>query len=860
MCGTKPTDRQILPQNVRPTNYKVTLEPDLEKYTFKGSVGIDLDVKQESKSISVNVLDLKIHSASVAGQEPKEITYDKDAQSATFHFNQDFAEGSKVTLDIDFTGELNDKLCGFYRSVHKDENGKERVVATTQMEPTDCRRAFPCFDEPSLKATFDITLVAPKELTALSNMDVKEEKILESGKKATSFNRSPVMSTYLVAFIVGELSYVESNYFRVPVRVYATPGMEERCKFSAELGARTLEFFEKKFDVPYPLPKMDMVGIHDFSAGAMENWGLVTYRVVDLLFDEQSDGASTKQRVAEVVQHELAHQWFGNLVTMEWWDGLWLNEGFATWMSWYSCNAFYPDWKVWETYVGDNLQSSLALDGLRSSHPVQVPVQRADEINQIFDAISYSKGSSIVKMVSKYLGEETFIKGISLYLKRHAYGNTKTEDLWNALSEVSGKDVVSVMDVWTRKVGYPVVSVTEKDAHNITVKQNRFLTTGDVKPEEDTTLYPLTLGLKTSKGVEDIVMTEREMELKVAEDDFYKLNAEQSGIYRVLYPTERVKKLSAAGVEGKLSVEDRVGLVADSAALSTSGYQKTSDLLTLISQWKSEKESNVWSEMLSRLGVIRSTWKFESEEVKEALKKFERSLAVPMAKQLGYTFASEEPLLQKQLKARVFSSAVKTEDPEFVKVADELFAKYIGGDSKAIDPNLRGAVFGRAGESANEETFEKLVAIYKSPKASAEGLAAIQSLARNKNVELKKKALKYALDGTVRSQDIFYVLQGCAVDPEGVEILWEWFSERWDDILASYPPSLGMLSSIILISSGGFNTQAQLDTFTKFFASKDTRGYDKAIGISTDRIQSRISWLQRDRENVKQWLSANGYL
>jgi aminopeptidase 2 len=829
-----------------------------------------VQVVEPCKSITINILDVKFHSVglmhSLSGvlttEEAIATTHDKDAQSVRFDFGSELPAGAKAKLKIAFTGDLNDKLSGFYRSVHTDDKGVKRVVATTQMEATDCRRAFPCFDEPALKATFDITLVTEKHLTALSNMDVKEEKFLDNGKKSTSFNTSPVMSTYLVAFIVGELSYVESNYFRVPVRVYATPGMEDRCKFSAELGARTLEFFEKKFDVPYPLPKMDMVGIHDFSAGAMENWGLVTYRVVDLLFDEENDNAHTKKRVAEVVQHELAHQWFGNLVTMDWWDSLWLNEGFATWMSWYSCNAFYPDWKVWETYVGDNLQSCLGLDSLRSSHPVQVPVQRADQINQIFDAISYSKGSCIVKMAANYLGEETFIKGISRYLKRHQYGNATTEDLWKALSEESGKDVNSVMSIWTSQVGFPVLTVTEK-GREINVRQNRYLTTGDVKPEEDHTLYPVSLGLKTkaAKVDDSLTMNTREKTVVLPDgSDFYKLNAEQAGVYRVLYPPERVIKLSQAGVDGLLSVEDRVGLVADSSSLSTSGYQKTSSFMELISQWKGEKEPNVWSEILTRLGGIKAAWRFESEHVNDALKKFQRELVVPKAKELGWTFSIEENLLLQQLKGDLFASAVNAEDPEFVKEALNLFKKYADGDEKAIHPNLKSAVFGAAGKYGDEKTWEKLVSVYTSPKSSADGLTALSSVGRSDNMELKKKSIRLALDGTVRSQDIFYVIGGFNSGVEGINMVWNWLKDNWDEIVAKFPPTMNLLSNIIGLSSQGLSTRAQLEDFNIFFADKDTKGFDKIVSISRDRMTSRISWVERDAKDLEDWLEKRSYL
>lgn len=592
-------------------------------------------------------------------------------------------------------------MAGFYRSSYKDKDGKTGYMATTQMEPTDARRAFPCFDEPALKAQFTITLVADKHMTCLSNMDVASEDEVDSAigggkKKAVTFNKTPAMSTYLLAFIVGELNYIETKEFRVPVRVYATPASDiEHGRFSLDLAARTLEFYEKKFASEFPLPKMDMVAIPDFSAGAMENWGLVTYRVVDLLFDQQKSGASTKQRVAEVVQHELAHQWFGNLVTMDFWDGLWLNEGFATWMSWYSCNAFYPEWKVWEGYVTDNLQSALSLDSLRSSHPIEVPVKRADEINQIFDAISYSKGSCVLRMISKYLGEETFMEGIRQYLKKHAYGNTQTSDLWSALSDASGKPVEKVMDIWTKNVGFPVVTVTEDEkAGSIHVKQNRFIRTADVKPEEDKVLYPVFLGLRTQDGVdEELTLNDREGNYKVKDLNFFKLNADHSGIYRTSYTPERLQKLGEAAKKGLLSVEDRAGMIADAGTLAAAGYQKTSGVLSLLQGFNTDSEFVVWDEMLTRIASIRAAWIFEDEKVKDSIKKYQLDLASQKAHQLGWEFKDSDGHIEQQFKSLLFGNAALAGDEKIIKAAFEMIGKVKNGDKSAIHPNIRGSVY-----------------------------------------------------------------------------------------------------------------------------------------------------------------------
>lgn len=632
---------------------------------------VSLDVKEDTTSIVLNTLELEIHEttirsgSTVVSSDPK-LEYDEKLQRTSISLDQKIPAGSKAQLVQKFKGTLNDKLVGFYRSSYTDPaSGNTKYLAVSQMEPTDARRSFPCFDEPSLKATFDVTLIAEKHLTCLSNMDVASEKEAESRtgsgmKKAVIFNRSPLMSTYLVAFVVGELNYVETTTFRIPIRVYATPDKNiEQGKYALDLAAKTLDLYEKTFDSKFPLPKMDMIAVPDLAAGAMENWGLVTFRLVQLLYDEAASGVSTKERLAEYVTHELAHQWFGNLVTMDFWDGLWLNEGFATFMSWFACHSFHPEWKVWQKYVTGDLQEALSLDSLRSSHPIEVPVKSADEINQIFDDISYAKGSCVLRMISRYIGEDQFFEGVRRYLKKHAYGNTETGDLWAALSDASGKDVRKAMEIWTKKVGYPVVTVKEDEGSNkIHVKQNRFLRTGDVRPEEDTTLYPVFLGLRTRSGVDQgLILEEREKDVPLADLDFFKLNADHTGIYRTSYTPTRLAKLGAAAKEGLLTVEDRSGMIADAGALATSGYQKTSGLLALLKSFNVESEFVVWDEILTRISSIRSTWLFEDVNVQDGLKAFQRELVSDKAHQMGWKFQEGEDHIQQQFKGLLFGSA-----------------------------------------------------------------------------------------------------------------------------------------------------------------------------------------------------------
>ena len=795
-----------------------------------------LDVKEDTTSIALNTLEVDIHSTNISsgGNEvtssPK-LAYNEDSHTTTISFDKSIPAGSKARLTHTFSGTLNDKMAGFYRSSYKDKQGNTKYIASTQMEPTDARRAFPCFDEPALKAEYTITLIADKGMTCLSNMDVASEKEIHSKmsggmKNAVTFTKTPLMSTYLLAFIVGELNHIETKSFRVPIRVYATPDANiEHGRFSLDLAAKTLAFYEKEFDSDFPLPKMDMVAVPDFSAGAMENWGLVTYRTVDVMFDEKTSGASTRERVAEVVQHELAHQWFGNLVTMDFWDGLWLNEGFATWMSWYSCNKFYPEWKIWQSFVTGDLQSALSLDSLRSSHPIEVPVKRADEVNQIFDAISYSKGSCVLRMISAYLGEQTFLEGIRRYIKKHAYGNTKTEDLWAALSDASGKPVEKIMDIWTKYVGYPVVTVTENEgSDSIHVKQNRFLRTGDVRPEEDKTLYPVFLGLRTKEGVnEDLTLADREQDFKIPSKDFFKLNANHSGTYRTSYTPARLEKLGQAAKQGLLSVEDRAGMIADAGALASSGYQKTSGILSLLKSFNSESEFVVWDELLTRISVIRAAWIFENEKTKDALKTFQRELVSPKAHEKGWSFSDSDGHIESQFKALLFGNAGLAGDEKIIKAAQDMFKKFAAGDRKAIHPNIRGSVYAIALQNGGDAEFDAILNEYKTTTDADERNTALRSLSRSKGTHLIKRALSLPLSDVVKGQDVYMPIGGLRNNKEGIEALWEYLKENWEPLNKKCPASLGMLSTIVQICTGGFVYEEQLAEVTKWFSERSTK-------------------------------------
>lgn len=865
--------RQVLPKNVKPLHYNLVLEPNFSDFTFHGTVDIDLEVLEDSTSIALNTNELDIHATSLVldgarADVAAQLSYEADSQTTTIEFGGPVLKaGQKARLSHRFTGKLGDGMAGFYRSSWKDKDGTEHWMAVTQMESTDARRAFPCFDEPALKATFAITLVADHNMTCLSNMDVASEaevesQVMKGKRKAVAFNRTPLMSTYLVACVVGELQVYETNKFRLPVRTYCTPDENiQHLVYATELAAETLEFYEREFDIPYPLPKMDMIAVPDFAAGAMENWGLMTYRNAFILLDDKTSTAADKREVAETVQHELAHQWFGNIVTMDFWEGLWLKEGFATWMSWYSCDIFYPDWKVWDGHVTNSLREALSLDSLRSSHPIEVPVQRTDEIEQIFDSISYEKGSCMIRMLSTYMGEDVFMRGIRLYLKKHAYGNTVTDDLWAALSEASGKDIETFASIWTRNVGYPVVTVSEDSANNtIHLRQNRFLQTADVKPEEDQVLYPVILGTRTKTHVDRTqILTTREGSFKLPDLDFFKLNADHTNTYRTLYSTSRLEKLGQDARNGLLSVSDRAGLIGDAGSLAQAGYQKTSALLTLLRSFDSEPDYEVWKEINTRVKSLKAAFVFEEEEVKKALDSFHRSIVARRAYELGWQFGPEDGHIEQQFKTLMFSAACQAGDEKAVSAARDMFERFKNGEREAIQPNIRLAVFSAVLHRGGKEEYEFVVREYETSVINSERLDALTSLGAGQDPELIQRTLEYILSNHVKSQDLYYPLLALRRHAPGITASWAWLKENWEVLEKKLPSSTGVLGRLMQQVVCNFTKEEQRREVEEVFSTKNTRGIDMDLAQALDEIRSKEGWLSRDRGDVESYLRQSGY-
>lgn len=512
------------------------------------------------------------------------IQYNNDLETVCYRFSSELPAGSAI-LEVVFTGELNDKMKGFYRSKYFTASGEERYAGVTQFEATDARRCFPCWDEPAIKATFDITLNVPKDLVALSNMPVKNET--ESNDlRVVEFQRTPIMSTYLVAVVIGEFDYVERRTKDgVLVRVYTPVGKNEQGQFALDVAIDVIPYYNSYFSIDYPLPKMDLVAISDFSAGAMENWGLVTYRETFVLVDPENTSLIRKQSIALTVAHEIAHQWFGNLVTMEWWTHLWLNEGYASFSEFLCVNHLFPNYSIWNQFITDMYTHALQLDCLKNSHPIEVPVGHPAEIDEIFDEISYNKGASVIRMLYHYLGDDDFRKGMHIYLSRNKYKNTCTEDLWAAFEEASSKPVESIMSTWTKQMGFPVVRITSTEQNGTTrrlrLTQEKFCADGCQAEEKSSWMIPITISTPKAKHAHSFIMDKESVDVTVENIDpgeWVKLNPESIGYYRTQYPAEMLDQFLPEISNHKMQALDRLGLLDDLFALVQAGRCSTVDV------------------------------------------------------------------------------------------------------------------------------------------------------------------------------------------------------------------------------------------------------------------------------------------
>ncbi|KAJ6783630.1 hypothetical protein PWT90_11006 [Aphanocladium album] len=883
------SDREVLPDNVKPNHYALSIKDiGFKNWTYQGTLTIDSEIVKPTTQIVVNTLELKLlrakvsvdHTKSTQGWESTNFSNDEKAQRSTITFDQEIPVSRKASVVIEFEGIINNDMAGFYRSKYKPVAGTTPAASvpfdeewhymfSTQFESCDARRAFPCFDEPNLKATFDFEIEVPADQVALSNMPVKETKpSSRDGWQVVSFETSPRMSTYLLAWAVGDFEYVEAftdrryNGKQLPVRVYTTRGLKEQGRWALEHTPQTIDFFSEIFDIDYPLPKSDLLAVHEFTHGAMENWGLVTYRTTRVLYDGKTSSPRLKNDIAYVVAHELAHQWFGNLVTMDWWDELWLNEGFATWVGWYAVDHIHPEWEVWAQFVNEGMETAFKLDGLRASHPIHVPVRDALDVNQIFDSISYLKGCSSIRMLANHLGVETFLKGVSSYLKANAYKNAKTSDLWAHLSEASGKKVDQLMGPWIGKIGHPVITVEEQPGQ-LSVKQARFLSSGDVKPEDDTTTWWVPLGLegKTGEaGISSVELNAKEETITGVEDDFYKLNSGATGFFRVNYPESRLVKLGTQ--LDRLTPVDKMAIIGSTAELAFAGNGSTASLLTFLSAFGNETHPLVWSQVLDAIAGVKSVFS-EDEAIRTGLNKFTIKLIENRLKSLGFDPAEGESYLTTQSRTHALINAVSSRHEETLAEAAKRFKAWAENPAASdLHPSLLSPVL-RAGiisDPAGAVDFLKKE--WFNTKNIDGKMTISRALAHAPDAELiKKEIIPFNFNTSPRDNntaDMHFLGQDLANNPLGRHSQWQYMKDNWTTCTEKLSNPI-VLDRFIRSTLSSFVDEADVADVAAFFQDKDTSSYNRTLETAKDKSSARAAYKKRDAAAIQEWLTSNGY-
>ncbi|XP_037441407.1 aminopeptidase M1-C-like [Triticum dicoccoides] len=838
-----------LPSFAAPRRYELFLRPDLVACTFSGSVAISVAVSAPTRFLVLNALDHSVNRASIRFQAlaPTEVVFFKDDGVLVLGFAKQLPLGEGL-LKMDFAGILNDEMRGFYRSKYQ-YRGKERNMAMTQFESVYARRCFPCWDEPAFKAKFKLTLEVPSELVALSNMPVANATFA-GPTKTVRYQESPPMSTYLVAIVVGLFEYVEDMTTKgTRVCVYTQTGKSNQGKFALGVGVKSLNLYKDYFATPYPLPKLDMVAIPDFAPGAMENYGLVTYREVALLFDDKSSSASSKQNVAITVAHELAHQWFGNLVTMEWWTHLWLNEGFATWMSHLAVDSSFPQWKIWTQFL-DRTTTALRLDSLEASHPIEVEIHHASEVDQIFDAISYDKGASVIRMLQSYLGAEHFQKAMASYMKKYAYSNAKTEDLWAVLEKETGEPVKDLMTTWTKQKGYPVINAKIK-GNDIEIEQAQFLLDGS--SGSGMWIVPITSGCgayDTQKKLllklkrDKLVTGSQCGDLKKGGNFFTKLNVNGTGFYRVKYDDELAPALQNALETKKLSLMDKIGIVEDLYALSIAHQQTFASLLRLLYGYRGEADYSV----LSHINTVTTSIAKISADATPALAGDIKQLLIKIllspAEKLGWDPKKGESHLDVMLRPLLLTALVQLGHGKTINEGVRRFNIFTRDRSTSLlPPDTRKAAYLAVMQnvsSSNRSGYDALRKIYKESAEGEERLQVLGILSSCRDKGIVLESLNLISTNEVRNQDAYILLRG--IQPEAREISWNWLKENWERMSKTFSGISveNFVKNIVPL----FTSNEKAAEISNFFATRTKPEFERTLKQNLENVRISARWAE----------------
>lgn len=846
----------------KPTHYELTIHPDRNTMTFSGKVIITgKKTGRPAKRITLHQNELTITSATITKHDKTtetEVEIDRINSHAAYdevrlHTAHQVYPGL-YTVTLEFTGKITKPMNGLYPCFF-EHDGQEKTLLATQFESHHAREVFPCVDEPEAKATFTLSLIHDKSDTAISNTPIaaqKSYKIPDGTQPAviTTFEKTPHMSTYLLAFVLGDVAYKEAKTKDgVVVRTYATPDNVEFTQFALDVAVKTLEFYNDYFAIKYPLEKCDMIALPDFASGAMENWGCITYREQTMLVDPNNTTLSTKQYVAMVVAHELAHQWFGNLVTMRWWTDLWLNEGFASWIEYLAVDHLYPEWNMWTQFAVDEQHRGLKLDALEHTHPIEVPVHHPDEIRTIFDTISYSKGASVIHMLHEYLGKDDFRNGLQHYLQTHAYGNTDTIDLWKALEDTSGKPVRSFMHAWTTQPGFPLVTATVSE-NSVKLQQERFFLNPQHTQQQKQLEWPIAL-LAHHKQLPDLFNTSGTIE-EVSDTHSIKINQGQSGFYRVTYNASHLEKLGQLIHKGQLPALDRLGILSDLFEASKAGKADTVDALHFLENFKDEDNSAVWDVIAASIGAIRGT--MDDEDIRELMKPYIRDLVAKQLKRLGWTPQAKESHFDQLLRPLILGLAAGADEPDVVNECLRLFNTM--KTTQDIHPDIRNVVYATAVRHGDAKTFDKLFALHETTTLSEERTALTMALTGFKQPELVTRALNLIQTDSVRLQDVSYWIAYSFMNRFAREATWEWMTSHWDWLSDNLGTDLSFYR-FPMYAANVFSDKAFLKKYKTFFITRIAPAFERSINQGIEVLEWQSAWKERDIKEVRAYFTAH---
>jgi aminopeptidase N len=844
----------------RPSNYKLKITPDRDSKQLTGTVVVQgQKAGRPSQRLTFHQNGLKITAATIVRHDkkgeqtiiPSRISHHKKLTEVRLHADTMLYPGS-YTITMHYTGHVQASMHGVYVSEYETDGVKHGVVST-QFESHHAREAFPCIDEPEAKATFDLTLTSPAGEVAIANTPAVSQ-IERDGNLISTFETTPVMSTYLLAFVYGKLQYKETvTNGGVVVRVWATPTHNpEALDFALQVGKRSIEFFNEYYGVPYPLTKCDHVAIPNFSAGAMENWGLITYRERCLLADPATTSQSGREVVALVVCHEVSHQWFGNLVTMKWWNDLWLNESFANVMEYVAVDALFPEWNIIDTFVAQEGLAALRRDAIAGVQAIKTEVRHPDEIATLFDpSIVYAKGGRLLYMLTRYIGEEAFRKGLRAYFTQHAYGNTTGDDLWAALSAASGKDVSTFMNPWLQQAGYPVIAVAQQDAQ-ITVHQSQLLL-DPAKADGRTWPVPLL----HAEPILPELLTTAEITATLPGQDYVRINQGAFGHYIVHYTNAQHAAAIAELIKtGELTAPERLMLLSDSAMLARAGAQSSTETLSLLEHYSQEPDESVWDIISLTLGDLRRFIDVDTD-LEPAIKQFIRQLLASQYERLGWTEKPGERSQDTKLRAIIISLGVYAEQPDILTRALELFAEYQHNPA-VVSSDLRSIVFGAAVRHDMPKAFSGLLAMDGSTSnvdLKQDILSALTLTKDPAHIALLLGRLKDSQQ--VRQQDIdrwiVCLLRSRYARPQA----WNWLRVNWSWLEKTFA---GDKSYDVLprYTASTFTTRQLLEEYRSFFEPLQGQpGLTRNITMGIEEIENRLTWIERDIAAVRQWLETH---